>query len=112
MCAYTGDGAFSFQEFVEIVYNMGGTAEKTADQEEKELRDAFRVRSFLASKYKYKIFSLRKYDDLGLHSFGGLHLKIALYNYSSRVSRESRRFLHTNINKLTIRFFCISISSG
>lgn len=40
----TGDGAFSFQEFVEIVYNMGGTAEKTADQEEKELRDAFRVR--------------------------------------------------------------------
>jgi len=23
---------------------MGGTAEKTADQEEKELRDAFRVR--------------------------------------------------------------------
>lgn len=38
-----GDGAFSFQEFVEIVYNMGGTAEKTADQEEKELRDAFRV---------------------------------------------------------------------
>uniref|UniRef100_A0A2S2QK31 Calmodulin-like protein 3 n=1 Tax=Sipha flava TaxID=143950 RepID=A0A2S2QK31_9HEMI len=39
-----GDGAFSFQEFVEIVYNMGGTAEKTADQEEKELRDAFKVR--------------------------------------------------------------------
>lgn len=44
--AYTGDGAFSFQEFVEIVYNMGGTAEKTADQEEKELRDAFRVRVY------------------------------------------------------------------
>lgn len=43
LCKFTGDGAFSFQEFVEIVYNMGGTAEKTADQEEKELRDAFRV---------------------------------------------------------------------
>lgn len=44
MCVcITGDGSFSFQEFVEIVYNMGGTAEKTADQEEKELRDAFRV---------------------------------------------------------------------
>lgn len=44
LCFNIGDGAFSFQEFVEIVYNMGGTAEKTADQEEKELRDAFRVR--------------------------------------------------------------------
>lgn len=44
----TGDGAFSFQEFVEIVYNMGGTAEKTADQEEKELRDAFRVNKLLS----------------------------------------------------------------
>lgn len=43
---FAGDGAFSFQEFVEIVYNMGGTAEKTADQEEKELRDAFRVRKY------------------------------------------------------------------
>ncbi|KAI5732253.1 hypothetical protein M8J77_023910 [Diaphorina citri] len=39
-----GDGYFSFEEFVEIVYNMGATTEeKTADQEEKELRDAFRV---------------------------------------------------------------------
>lgn len=39
-----GDGYFSFEEFVEIVYNMGTTAEeRTADQEEKELRDAFRV---------------------------------------------------------------------
>lgn len=38
-----GDGCFSFEEFVEIVSNMGATAEKTAAQEEKELRDAFRV---------------------------------------------------------------------
>lgn len=38
-----GDGYFSFEEFVEIVSNMGATAERTADQEEKELRDAFRV---------------------------------------------------------------------
>lgn len=44
---FIGDGAFSFQEFVEIVYNMGGTAEKTADQEEKELRDAFRVNVYI-----------------------------------------------------------------
>lgn len=26
---------------------MGGTAEKTADEEEKELRDAFRVNTFI-----------------------------------------------------------------
>lgn len=41
-----GDGNFSFEEFVEIVSNMGATAEKTADEEEKELRDAFRVSFF------------------------------------------------------------------
>uniref|UniRef100_A0A1B6DGC7 EF-hand domain-containing protein n=1 Tax=Clastoptera arizonana TaxID=38151 RepID=A0A1B6DGC7_9HEMI len=38
-----GDGYFSFEEFVEIASNMGTTTECTADQEEKELRDAFRV---------------------------------------------------------------------
>ncbi|PNF38183.1 Calmodulin, partial [Cryptotermes secundus] len=38
-----GDGNVSFEEFVEIVSNMGATTERTADQEEKELRDAFRV---------------------------------------------------------------------
>lgn len=40
---HSGDGNVSFEEFVEIVSNMGATAERTADQEEKELRDAFRV---------------------------------------------------------------------
>jgi Ca2+-binding EF-hand superfamily protein len=39
----SGDGNVSFEEFVEIVSNMGATTERTADQEEKELRDAFRV---------------------------------------------------------------------
>lgn len=41
-----GDGSFSFEEFVEIVSNMGANSSDsapTADQEEKELRDAFRV---------------------------------------------------------------------
>ncbi|KAF4524270.1 hypothetical protein B566_EDAN012033 [Ephemera danica] len=43
-----GDGKFSFDEFVEIVSSMGGGPEGTSDvitqdQEEKELRDAFRV---------------------------------------------------------------------
>jgi hypothetical protein len=33
----------SFEEFVEIVSNMGAATDRTADQEEKELRDAFRV---------------------------------------------------------------------
>jgi hypothetical protein len=39
----SGDGNVSFEEFVEIVSNMGAAANRTADQEEKELRDAFRV---------------------------------------------------------------------
>ncbi|XP_067015135.2 calmodulin isoform X4 [Anabrus simplex] len=38
-----GDGNVSFEEFVQIVANMGAATEKTADEEEKELRDAFRV---------------------------------------------------------------------
>jgi hypothetical protein len=42
----SGDGKFSFDEFVEIVTNMndqGDQGTPTKDQEEKELRDAFRV---------------------------------------------------------------------
>ncbi|NP_001127790.1 calmodulin-like [Nasonia vitripennis] len=42
-----GDGNVSFEEFVEIVSNMGGSASSSSptdqDQEEQELRDAFRV---------------------------------------------------------------------
>lgn len=39
----TGDGCFSFDEFVEIASNMGKSSSNTAEEEEKELRDAFRV---------------------------------------------------------------------
>lgn len=40
----TGDGNVSFEEFVNILSNMtDATAESSADQEERELRDAFRV---------------------------------------------------------------------
>jgi len=39
-----GDGNVSFEEFVDILSNMAdATAESSADQEERELRDAFRV---------------------------------------------------------------------
>lgn len=41
-----GDGNVSFEEFVEIVSNIGGASEAAPtdqDQEEQELRDAFRV---------------------------------------------------------------------
>lgn len=44
---FKGDGNVSFEEFVEIVSNMGGSAGSSTptdqDQEEQELRDAFRV---------------------------------------------------------------------
>ncbi|CAK9819257.1 hypothetical protein ANTPLA_LOCUS10151 [Anthophora plagiata] len=41
-----GDGNVSFEEFVEIVSNIGAneTAPTDQDQEEQELRDAFRDR--------------------------------------------------------------------
>ncbi|KAK8390691.1 hypothetical protein O3P69_010418 [Scylla paramamosain] len=38
-----GDGTFSFNEFVEIVCNMGGGGERPAEDEEKEMRDAFKI---------------------------------------------------------------------
>ncbi|XP_050691227.1 neo-calmodulin-like [Eriocheir sinensis] len=38
-----GDGTFSFNEFVEIVCNMGGGGERPSEDEEKELRDAFKI---------------------------------------------------------------------
>lgn len=41
---FIGDGNVSFEEFVDILSNMtDATAESSADQEERELRDAFRV---------------------------------------------------------------------
>lgn len=41
---FLGDGNVSFEEFVDIMSNMtGATAESSADQEDRELRDAFRV---------------------------------------------------------------------
>lgn len=38
-----GDGTFSFDEFVQLMYNMGGLSEISEEQEELELRDAFKV---------------------------------------------------------------------
>ncbi len=38
-----GDGTFSFEEFVQLMFNMGNIAEISEEQEEKELRDAFTV---------------------------------------------------------------------
>ena len=47
---FSGDGNVSFEEFVEIVSNIGGSASSSSptdqDQEEQELRDAFRVSLF------------------------------------------------------------------
>lgn len=43
---FSGDGTVSFEEFVEIVSNIGDENSGTLadqDQEEQELRDAFRV---------------------------------------------------------------------
>ncbi|PVD21372.1 hypothetical protein C0Q70_19545 [Pomacea canaliculata] len=38
-----GDGTFSFEEFVQVMANMGGLNENSAEDEEEELRQAFRV---------------------------------------------------------------------
>ena len=38
-----GDGTFSFEEFVQLMYNMGNLSEISEEQERAELRDAFKV---------------------------------------------------------------------
>lgn len=38
-----GDGTFSFEEFVQVMANMGGISEQSEEDEEKELREAFKV---------------------------------------------------------------------
>ena len=40
---FKGDGIFSFDEFVQLMYNMGNLAEISEEQEERELREAFKV---------------------------------------------------------------------
>lgn len=55
-----GDGNVSFEEFVEIASNMGGSASSSSatdqNQEEQELRDAFRVRK----QYKNILHGIKK----------------------------------------------------
>ncbi|WAR06186.1 CALM-like protein [Mya arenaria] len=38
-----GDGTFSFEEFVQVMANMGGLSEQSEEDEEKELKQAFTV---------------------------------------------------------------------
>ncbi|CAG5116991.1 unnamed protein product, partial [Candidula unifasciata] len=38
-----GDGSFSFEEFVQVMANVGGISENSEQNEEEELRQAFRV---------------------------------------------------------------------
>ena len=38
-----GDGTFSFEEFVQVMANVGGISEDSEENEEEELRQAFRV---------------------------------------------------------------------
>ena len=44
LIAFAGDGTFSFEEFVQVMANMGGiSSEQSVEDEEEELRQAFRV---------------------------------------------------------------------
>lgn len=38
-----GDGTFSFEEFVQLMFNMGSLTEISAEQEDRELKAAFKV---------------------------------------------------------------------
>lgn len=43
MLCIVGDGTFSFEEFVQVMANMGGISENPEEDEEKELQQAFKV---------------------------------------------------------------------
>ena len=84
MCI-SGDGNVSFEEFVEIVSNMGAATDRTADQEEKELRDAFRV-----SKEHKKVWYTKCIHLVGLKIGGATFIlleavanKILLHNFKN-----------------------------
>ena len=58
-----GDGTFTFEEFVSVMANMGGLDVNTDEDEEEELRRAFKVTMILADRlghgWMIKITELR-----------------------------------------------------
>jgi len=71
----SGDGNVSFEEFVEIVSNIGGasTAAPTDQhQEEQELRDAFRVSEINDPSLLFDL-NLRIAQLIASLSFGSVH---------------------------------------
>lgn len=65
----TGDGSVSFEEFVEIVSNIGGSASSSSptdqEQEEQELRDAFRV-SCSFSAFVIRLSEITRVSDASM----------------------------------------------
>ena len=53
-----GDGTFSFEEFVQVMANMGGLSEQSEEDEEKELRQAFTVSQRVG--HSYSIYTTEK----------------------------------------------------
>lgn len=50
-----GDGNFTFDEFVQLMFNMGNLSERSEEQEEEELRRAFKVCFLLEFSVKFQI---------------------------------------------------------
>jgi len=86
MCI-SGDGNVSFEEFVEIVSNMGAATDRTADQEEKELRDAFRVSKWNKKKKVWNTKCIHLVElKIGGATFISLEAvanKILLHNFTN-----------------------------
>ncbi|KAK3085639.1 hypothetical protein FSP39_006494 [Pinctada imbricata] len=55
-----GDGTFSFEEFVQVMANMGGlSSEQSVEDEEEELRQAFRHKIDNSENQKPKAYKIR-----------------------------------------------------
>ncbi len=71
-----GDGTFSFEEFVQLMFNMGNISEISEEQEEKELRDAFKV-----------------FDRNGRGYITNVDLRSILYNLGENLTDEESKLL-------------------
>lgn len=71
----TGDGTFSFEEFVQVMANMGGLSENTEEDEEEELRQAFRV-----------------FDKSGCGYITPSDLRAVLQNIGENLTEEESKF--------------------
>ena len=84
-----GDGTFSFEEFVQLMFNMGNITEISEEQEEQELRDAFKV-----------------FDRTGRGYITNVDLRSILHSLGENLTDEESKFVR--IFQLLVQLIILS----